>query len=676
MVDYSSMSLRQLKQLIQGTLLETSDDLLDPTRPIRPRSSGTQPQLQLDGLDRADEEEEDDESEDNGTDSNDDDEEGGDEELDGGETTDQGDSQSSSELSSPGAREDNVVNESLPEDTEHVDEAETEETQPDQQQEGEESLDAPSEQTYLDEPAGEQEELELENKPLETTPEISKPSLWEKTLQEFDVNKVLSPSDSYLVFIPSGETIEAQFFSLLTSLWIAKHSNRTLIVPPPTMAPPSLYHLHPYFAGSKGRKRQRWSSLFDLRVISNLQRTVLIDTTRPVLQTPFTAEMAQEEEDPTQATQSVPYQAPVVQEEDDDVAVTPAGSTVPVRIKCHGPPTAGSWKALDFAGRHFLNRYNLMAEFEILGDPYWSLKPEAIARHWRAISSPRPGATPGSEDRHRQFICISGAELVGSENAAIEEMIWQEIGLQIPFSNAVKAQGRQSVAQVLKAVERVDRSSGYIGVHIDKLPSREFCRGGGGTRYEHLETFDSSQPGTSPSTSQDQGLDPKHLQEHGAVHKADVSAREEVNGNVVAAVAGMNPSTSTGSTSMTPSQCLWTVDLIAKRIALLQQTESSGSNRPPRPVIVTTTETDPELLSKMDQQPGWYRVGDEDEGNGLFDTAVEDLGGYGPAGLRTFVMSNSAVFVGNRASALAMHAAFRIKNEGRVKQLPPRWELY
>ncbi|KAF8935550.1 hypothetical protein BGZ47_009891 [Haplosporangium gracile] len=687
--DYSKMTLRQLKGLIQSTLLDTSDDLLDPTRPIRPKGApGALSQLQLDELDSEDGED-DEENDGNSINNHDDDEEGGDEELDGGQV----DSQSSPEYdgeeeednsesstpplpaSAPAAPEDEVVDESISseeEDTEHADNSETEETQPQQ------DVPLDGEQAYLDEPAGEQEELELENEPLEgdhtaavDDDNNSKPSLWDNTLQEFDGNKFLSPSDSYLVFIPSGETIEAQFFSLLTSLWIAKHSNRTLIIPPPMMAPPSLYHLHPLFEGNKGRKRQRWSTLFDLRFISNLQRTVLIDTTRPVLQTPFTAEMAQEEEKPTSATQSVPYRAPVTNDEDDDVTVTPAGSTVPVKIKCHGPPTAGSWKALDFAGRHFLNRYNLMAEFEILADPYWSLKPEAISRHWGATTSKTNKGGLGSEDRHRQFICISGAELVGSENAAIEEMIWQEIGLQIPFSNAVKGQGRQSVAQVLRAVEKVDRSNGYIGVHIDKLPSREFCRPGG-PRYE---TSDST---VAPPQGQDQGSQ-QQQQQHQGEEGVGGDRKDEVKGNVVAAAAAGSPSmTSTTSTSMIPSQCLWTVDLIAKRIALLQQTESNGvgTSHPPRPVIVTTTETDPELLSKMDQQMGWFRVDDGDEGNGLFDTTVEDLGGYGPAAVRTFIMSNSAVFVGNRASALATHAAFRIKNEGRVKQLPPRWELY
>ncbi|KAF9900005.1 hypothetical protein EC991_008030, partial [Linnemannia zychae] len=632
--DYSTMSLKQLKQLIQGTLLETSDDLLDPTRPIRPKSAYSgQTYQQLDGLDRTDDSEGEEEEDDNGINNSnvdgDGDEEGGDEELDGGDSRSEGDSQSSEEEDEgesdeelpPAAALEVVDDESLSSEdySEQIGDTEEHQRQPQQ----DEPLDG--EQTYSDEPAGEQEELELENAPLEGAGDKLL-STWDSTLQDFDVKKVLSASDSYLLFIPSGETIEAQFFSLLTSLWIAKHSGRTLLIPPPMMAPPSLYHLHPSFTGNKGKKRQRWSTLFDLRFIANIQPTVLMDTTRPVLQIPFTAEMAKEEETPTNATQAVPYRAPVTSDEDDDETVTPAGSIVPVNIKCHGPPTAGSWKALDFAGRHFLNRYNLVAEFEILGDPYWSLKPEAISRHWSAITNK---GGPG-EDRHRQFICISGAELVGSENAAIEEMIWQEIGLHIPFSNAVKAQGRQSVAQVLRAVEKVDKSNGYIGVHIDKLPSREYCRPGGPRKEQHA-----TEPSES-NVSQEQG---SSQQQHQQSEARGYEGTETQNENVVAAIAGGTPS----HTSTVSSQCLWTVDLIAKRIALLQQMES-GSNgvtsiaRPPRPVIVTTTETDPELLSKMDQQAGWYRVADEDEGNGLFDTTVEDLGGYGAAASRLHLM--------------------------------------
>jgi hypothetical protein len=374
--------------------------------------------MQWDDLNGEDEEYEDDNGINNDVD---DDEEGGDE-LDDGDSGNEEEEEVEEEVEeeelSPADAPEVVDDESFyPEDNPEQN-IETEEQQ---------QLDGP-----LDEPIGEQEELGFENEPLEGSGDTALEednnndpfSSWGNTLHEFDVNNVLSPSESYLVFIPSGETIEAQFFSLLTSLWIAKHSNRTLIIPPPMMAPPSLYHLHPIFAGAKGRKRQRWSTLFDLRFISNLQRTILMDYTRPVLQIPFTAEMAQEEENPTSATQSVPYRAPVMNDEDDDVTVTPAGSIIPVKIKCHGPPTAGSWKALDFAGRHFLNRYNLVAEFEILEDPYWSLKPEAISRHWRATAAGKASHGGPGEDRHRQFVCISGAELIGSENAAIEEMIW------------------------------------------------------------------------------------------------------------------------------------------------------------------------------------------------------------------------------------------------------------
>ncbi|KAF9578274.1 hypothetical protein BGW38_006020, partial [Lunasporangiospora selenospora] len=85
--------------------------------------------------------------------------------------------------------------------------------------------------------------------------------------------------------------------------------------------------------------------------------------------------------------------------------------------------------------------------------------------------------------------------------------------------------------------------------------------------------------------------------------------------------------------------------------------------------------TDPEILAKMDRQHGWLRVGSEDDGNGLFGTDDEQ-GGYGPAVSRAYVMANSAIFVGSRSSALGVHAAFRMKNEGRLKTVPPMWELY
>ncbi|KAI1311903.1 hypothetical protein EDD11_003265 [Mortierella claussenii] len=420
-------------------------------------------------------------------------------------------------------------------------------------------------------------------------------------LSAFDVNKVLSHSHSYLLFIPSGETIEAQFFSLITSLWIAKHSNRTLIVPPPMMAPPSLHRLYPLFAGSKGKKRQRWSNLFDLRPISDLQPVVLMDNTRPVLQTPFTSQMAFEEEKPTVSQQAISFMQPL------KGSVTEPATTTAAAIKCHGPPTAGSWKALDFAGRHFLNRYNLLASFEVLEDSYWDLSPEAIKKHWQAQSFSDMGNEQGRQedaDRYDRLVCISGADLIGAEDPKTEELIWQDIGSHIPFSGFIRLQARQSVAQVLRALEKENRMWGYIGVHIDKRPSAESCR------YK-------SAPSWTPS-------------------------------------------------------CSWTVDQIARRVALLQQTEVHGV----RPVVVTTTETDPELLAEMDRQPGWLRVGEEDESGGLFDTSREDLGGYGASVTRSFLMASSAIFLGSRSSAPSVHAAFRIKHEGRLRQVVPRWELY
>ncbi|KAF9946073.1 hypothetical protein BGZ70_003422 [Mortierella alpina] len=574
-LDYATMSIDSLKRLVQGTILDTNEDLVDPTRPIRPKGSTAISKLVLkphelhpaheddidDDVDGQDQEEDGDEDDDEEEQIMDESAVGSDRDED------QGRKQSEDERDSTNLREGDKL--SVDNDPAELGDA----------TEIEESLD-PNNDRDKYKPTEEDGTIEhtAENPRMGTS------------LADFDVNKVLPSSSSYLLFIPSGETIEAQFYSLLTSLWIAKHSNRTLIIPPPMMSPPSLNQLYPVFAGPKGRKRQRWSTLFDLRAIRDVQQTVLIDNTRPVLQTPFTPEMALEEENPTSNEQAVQHS--LTQDPEGSTVAALTGTAVPVKVKCHGPPTAGSWKALDFAGRHFLNRYNLMAEFEILSDPYWNLKPEVIQRNWRAAL--QTGAQDGSEsanyedDRHRQLVCISGAELVGTENPVIEEMIWQEIGLQIPFSNGVKQQGRQNVVQMLRALEKEDRRNGYIGVHIDKLPSKEFF------------------------------------------------------------------------------------DLIAKRIAMLQQTEGDT----PRPVIVTTTETDPELVAKMDQQPRWLRIGSEDEGTGLFDVADDELGGYGQEVTRAFVMANSAIFVGSRASALSVHATFRIKYEGAIKQVPPRWELY
>ncbi|KAF8924471.1 hypothetical protein EDD21DRAFT_418552 [Dissophora ornata] len=550
--DYSTISLDSLKQLIRDSLLFTTDNLKNPNRPIQLKSSVSVSKLQpvLQQFD----------TQHPGNDKNGEDwEEKHMEEI------------GSTEL------EDNTG-------TEFEDNSNT-----NSGEDGPGESNPPPEQSQLegDEPfEGGQKENDQQQLP------------WlhynDTLLSDFDVNKVLSPSDNFLLFIPSGETIEAQFFSLLTSLWIAKHSNRTLIIPPPMMSPPSLNHLYPVFAGPKGKKRQRWSTLFDLRFISNEQPIVLIDKTRPVLQTPFTTEMALEEEHPSVSQQPIP---------DTPTSDTLAAAilTAPTSIKCHGPPTAGSWKTLDFAGRHFLNRYNLVADFEVLEEPYWNLTPEAIQKNWGLSSEEDRGTAEGG--RHGQIVCIAGAEFIGAEDPVIEEMIWQEIGLQIPFSNAIKVQALQTVEQVLRGVEHKAKAHGYIGVHIDKLPSREFC----------------------------------------------------------------------GSQQVVSSQCHWSAELISKRIALLQRTERKG----PRPVILTTTETDSILLAHMDHE-GWFRIAGEDDGGGLFEdtTEMDNLGGYGSEVLRAFVMANSAIFVGSRSSSLAMHAAFRIKYEGRIKEVAPRWELY
>ncbi|KAF9945879.1 hypothetical protein BGZ72_000887 [Mortierella alpina] len=628
------MSIESLKRLVKDTILDTNEDLMDPTRSIRLKGSAAISKLVLKPheLHPAHEAEKDD-----GVD------------ADGqGDAEDQGQGQGEDEDGDKDRdEEEHIMNDPTVEEDSSYDQGRD-------QSEGEtDSENSPEEGDSDPVEVGDATEVKEspDSKKEDKEDEPIKGDRQEDPAIEYTADNL--HADTSLADFDINKTIEAQFYSLLTSLWIAKHSNRTLIIPPPMMAPPSLNQLYPVFAGPKGRKRQRWSTLFDLRAISNIQPTVLIDSTRPVLQTPFTLNMALEEENPTSSEQAIlhsPALDPV-----DSTAGTPAGNAVPVKIKCHGPPTAGSWKALDFAGRHFLNRYNLLAEFEILSDPYWNLKPEAIQRYWRA--SPRIGAQDGSDsakyedDRHKQLVCISGAELVGTEDPVIEEMIWQEIGLQVPFSNGVKQQGRQNVVQMLRALEKEDRRNGYIGVHIDKLPSKEFCRRGG----SHVSLLEAEKRGGSlRSLRATSSLSIDHV---------------VPNANVQAAAPGI---TATQAAAITPSQCLWTVDLIAKRIAMLQQTE--GDN--PRPVIVTTTETDPELLAKMDQQPRWLRIGSEDEGTGLFDVADDELGGYGQEVTRAFVMANSAIFVGSRASALSVHAAFRIKNEGWIKQVPPRWELY
>ncbi|KAF9330496.1 hypothetical protein BG006_006551 [Podila minutissima] len=623
----STYSLQSLQALVRGTILETSEDLLDSTRNIRPRSSlssgsplhgGPRLDLKPDDLNP---EPGNDEDEDTGADEED--EINGNESEPEDEDEDLSDDQTTDDLTQ--VSDDNVNNDS-------IDQTNVNDEQPEDEDlsESHEDLDQSKEHitkidTTLDEALEDDEE--------------ASPTLG-SSLADFDISGRLDPTANYLLFVPSGETIEGQFFSLLTSLWIAKHSNRTLIIPPPMMSPPSLDALYPYFAGPKGRKRQRWSTLFDLRLIMKVQSAVLIDNTRPVLQTPFTEEMALEEENPTTDEQAIPFLF-----EDDDEGVnddqdpTPA-RTIPVKIKCYGPPTAGSWKGLDFSGRHFLNRYNLVADFEILEDAYWNLRPTEIQKYWRATPSFGPSsATDKITTHHQQLACISGAEFVGREDAAMEEMIWQDLGLQISFSRGVKQQALQSIVQVLRAVEGDAKRNGYIGVHIDKLPSPEICHRGV-----------SSSPVNNDAGNKNVNNGAAKLEE---LH---------------APPPPQNAALATSSPVL--SQCHWTVDLIAKRIAILQLTEGVI----PRPVLVTTTETDPEILAKIDQR-GWLRVGSEEFGAGLFDEG-DDLGGYGNQVARAYVMANSAIFVGSRASALSIHAAFTIKNQGKLRQVPPRWELY
>ncbi|KAG0021969.1 hypothetical protein BGZ82_011143 [Podila clonocystis] len=624
----STYSLQSLQALVRGTILETSEDLLDPTRNIRPKNSlfsgsplhgGPRLDLKPDDLNPEpgnDEDEDTDADEEDEINGNGSELEEEDEDLSDDQTTDDSsqtgnDYNVSDSINQTGANDEQPDDEDLSESNED----------PDQSEEKITKIDT----TLLDEALDDDEEASL---------------TLGSSLADFDTSGKLDPTANYLLFVPSGETIEGQLFSLLTSLWIAKHSNRTLIIPPPTMSPPSLSALYPYFAGPKGRKRQRWSTLFDLRQIMQAQSVVLIDHTRPVLQTPFTEEMALEEENPTTDEQAIPF---LVQYDDDvvndDQDSTPTG-TIPVKIKCYGPPTAGSWKGLDFAGRHFLNRYNLVADFEILEDAYWNLRPAEIQKYWRATPSFGPSsATDKITTHHQQLACISGAEFVGREDTVMEEMIWQDLGLQISFSRGVKQQALQSIAQVLRALEGDDKRNGYIGVHIDKQPSPEICRRGV-----------SSSPVNSDAGNKD-------------VNNAAAKLEE-----LHAPPPPQNAALATSSPVL--SQCHWTVDLIAKRIAILQLTEGVT----PRPVIITTTETDPEILAKIDQQ-GWLRIGSEEFGAGLFDEG-DDLGGYGNQVARAYVMANSAIFVGSRASALSIHTAFTIKNQGKLRLVPPRWELY
>ncbi|KAG0054358.1 hypothetical protein BGZ83_011367 [Gryganskiella cystojenkinii] len=557
---YTAMTSTQLQRLIQGTILVTAEDLSDLTRPIRlqspyPPSTLTQQEQPQDQEEKT--------------------------EVVIHESHHQGQEEEAEEEREKSTTDEYEAGEEIQEVIE-----ETANNESDQE------LDSASNDEDLDltlSPSSEKTEgeLDLENNTSDSIEETLLPDDKDKIndAASFDTAKTLSPLDTnYLIFVPSGKTIEAQYFSLLTAFWIAKHSNRTLIYAPPMLSPPSLASMYPVFAGRQGKRLQRWTNLYDFKQVVANQPVVAIDTTRPFLRTPFTTEMALEEENPTTT-----YQPNL-----SAVTTNPA----PASIRCQGPSIGGSsWKSLDFAGRHFLNSYNLQTEFDTLDDRFWNLDPEAIQRNWAA-------GTPATKDNFRQksFVCISGTEFIGSMDPIWEEKIWQEYGPKMAFSRGIRLQGRQSVLEVMRALEREDRKDGYIGVHIDKLPPPELCAKKGPESHA----------------------------------------------------------------------CEWTVDLISKRIALLQQTEGVQ-----RPVVVTTTETDLAILSTMDRQPGWLRIGADDDANGLFGGLLyEDLGGYGEAATRLFIMAHAAIFVGSRDSALAMQAAFRIKSVNSIRELPMRWELY
>ncbi|KAF9566410.1 hypothetical protein BGW38_008876, partial [Lunasporangiospora selenospora] len=266
-IDPDSLSLDALKRSIKSTILDTAEDLSDPTRSIRPnRGSKGQLGIKVDDLNsdpsmddevNADDELAEDEMADDGD---------GDEDVDDSDQQNQASEEDAED--SMKYSEDDMDDQEEPPNTESPDLSQEHEDNGDDDNDDDDhaSLDLD-----LEKPEGQEADKDSSASIL----------LEDTTLADFDVNSVLSPSESYLLFIPSGETIEAQFFSLLTSLWIAKHSNRTLIIPPPMMAPPSLHEMYPYFAGPRGTKRQRWSNLFDLGPISRSQRTVQIDNTRP-----------------------------------------------------------------------------------------------------------------------------------------------------------------------------------------------------------------------------------------------------------------------------------------------------------------------------------------------------------------------------------------------------------
>ncbi|KAG0227632.1 hypothetical protein BGW42_002805 [Actinomortierella wolfii] len=529
------------------------------------------------------------------------------------DTTDDEDDEEAKALREKEQMDQAEVDDELGGDGEVADEEDVEVT--DVQSDGDETVDDEDDSDNMDDDEEEEEQVSRD-----------------RSLADFDLNNNLSTDESYMLFIPSGDTIEQQFYSLVTALWMARHSNRTLLIPPPIIPSPVLQPLlAPDFVAQK--RRLVWSSYYDLRWITRAQKIKFLDSVRQRLPLTFSDAMLQEETEPSSQVQETPDQVKELQ-----LTWTP--------IQCHGPPTAGTWKRLDFAGRHFLNSYGFQANFQILGDRYWDLDPAAIHKHWRYIPSPLVPASSlegvqddRDRDHHQQLICISGADQVGLDNPEMEERIWEEVGSLIRFSKATIDKANTGIARALRGLERTDRMHGFIGVHFEKMPPKEVCN-----------------PGLVDASSQD-GKD---------------------------LTVSLPPSPS----SSMYMQCRWTVEMVSKRIAMLQQEEGKS-----RPVVVTTTETDPEILRQMDNQPGWLRIEhgvDDDEGAvGLFDPLGLDTGdspneatqsalstGYAHQVARARIHSAAAIFVGSRSSPFDVHVAFRIKYEGRLKTIPPRWELY
>ncbi|KAF9969709.1 hypothetical protein BGZ73_007802 [Actinomortierella ambigua] len=669
-------SVAWLREHLRGSFLDvavTGEDLDDPLRPIRGKDAAEQSRLRLEESNNSEEEDDEEDEEDPDDtvtveESGDqepkdpsDNEDNAEEDADLGQDSNSEQPDTNTDAASDDGNEDDEEDEELDEEAkaqrekEEMDQAETddelagdddeEDTEvTDEQPDGDESADDDGDD--MDGDAGEDDDEILgddedaEDDEEEEEEEVSR----DRSLADFDLHNDLSTDESYMLFVPSGDTIEQQFDSLVTAVWMARHANRTLLIPPPIMPSPTLQPLlAPDYVAQKSRLV--WSSYYDLKTIMKTQKIRFLDSVRHRLTLTFTDAMLQEEADPTRPRQEMPDQVKELQ-----LAWTP--------IQCHGPPTAGSWKTLDFAGRHFLNAYGLQAEFQILGDRYWDLSPEAIHKHWRYIPSafmPSDSNSDGTEapvderdrDHHQQLICVSGTNLVGLNNPEMEEKLWEEIGFRVRFSKTTHEKAWTGIQRALRGLEKQDRMYGFIGVHFDKMPPKEVC---------HPETVDKE--GNSEG-----GKD-------------------------------ASPSSSPASPSM-HVQCRWTVEMVSKRVAMLQQMEGK-----PRPVVVTTTETDPEILKEMDQRPGWFRIEhgvDDDDGVvGLFDPLglssgenpndsvtganananVVVSGGYAHQVARANVHSAAAVFVGSRHSPFDVHVAFRLKNQGRGKLNPARWELH